>query len=229
MDIRSTGRKVKVQVSFISALDRLFNRSKQYAVRSKQYAARSMQVVTRHNIFCRLFFVLLLLTAYCLLPTFCNAEVLERIVAIVNNKVILLSEYEEALEAARKSDQKVTEDVVLDEMINRILILEQAKRLSLGSTSDSAENVDDYKLINEYIERRIKALIHIPIDEIESYYKNNRGRFAEKEFYEVKDEIEDYMVEGELKRKIAEHVEELRKKAYIRIQLGNGDKNHQVK
>jgi hypothetical protein len=141
----------------------------------------------------------------------------------------LLSEYEKALEAARKSDQKVTEDVVLDEMINRILILEQAKRLSLGSTSDSAENADDNKLITEYIERRIKALIHIPIDEIESYYKNNRGRFAEKEFYEVKDEIEDYMVKGELKRKIAEHVEELRNKAYIRIQLGNGDKDHQVK
>ncbi len=182
-----------------------------------------------HNNFYRVIFILLLLTAYSLLPTFCGGEILERIVAIVNNNVILLSEYEEALEAARKSDQKVTEDVVLDEMINRILILEQAKRLSLGSTSDSAENVDDNKLITEYTERRIKALIHIPIDEIESYYKNNSGRFAEKEFNEVKDEIEDYMVEGALKRKIAEHVEELRNKAYIRIQLGNGDKGHQVK
>jgi len=150
-------------------------------------------------------------------------------VAIVNNKVILLSEFEEALEAARKSDQKVTEGVVLDEMINRILILEQAKRLSLGSTSDLAEDVDDNKLIKEYIERRIKALIHIPIDEIEAYYENNMGRFAGKEFYEVKDEIEDNMVEGELKRKIAEHVKELRNKAYIRIQLENGDKDHQVK
>jgi ribosomal protein S13 len=99
----------------------------------------------------------------------------------------------------------------------------------LGSTPDSAENVDDNNLIKEYIERRIKALIHIPIDEIESYYKNNMERFAGKEFYEVKDEIEDYMVEGELKRKIAEHVEELRNKAYIRIQLENGDKDHQVK
>lgn len=174
-----------------------------------------------HNNFYRIIFIFLLLTAYCLLPAFCHSEVLERIVAIVNNKVILLSEHEEALEAVRKYDQKVTEDVVLDEMINRILILEQAKRLSLGSTSDSAENADDNKLITEYIERRIKALIHIPIDEIESYYKNNRGRFAEKEFYEVKDEIEDYMVKGELKRKIAEHVEELRNKAYIRIQLRN--------
>ncbi|MBI5099258.1 MAG: hypothetical protein HZB30_08470 [Nitrospirae bacterium] len=182
-------------------------------------------MVNKKIIFGSLIFILLL-TSYFLLPTLSRSEILERIVAIVNNNVILLSEYEDALEAARKSDQKVTEDVVLDEMINRILILEQAKRLSLGSTSDSTENVNDDKLIKEYIERRIKALIHIPIDEIESYYKNNRGRFAEKAFYEVKDEIEGYLVEGELKRKIAEHVEELRKKAYIRIQLGNGDKNH---
>lgn len=173
------------------------------------------------------------LLIFCLLVTchlslVVHAEVLERIVAIVNNKVILLSEYEEALEAAGKSDQKVTEDAVLDEMINRILILEQAKRLSLG-ISDTVENVDDDRLIKEYIDRRIKAFIHIPIDEIESDYKNNRGSFAEREFYEVKDEIEDYLVERALKRKIAEHVEELRMKAYIRIQLRNGNKNSQAK
>jgi hypothetical protein len=166
----------------------------------------------------QLLILCLLVTCYLSLVTAVQAEVLERIVAIVNNNVILLSEYEEALEAARKSDQRVTEDAVLDEMINRILILEQAKRLSLGSTSDSTENVDDNKLIKEYIDRRIKAFIHIPIDEIESDYKNNRGRFAEREFYEVKDEIEDYLVERALKRKIAEHFEELRRKAYIRIQ-----------
>lgn len=186
--------------------------------KSIQYTVESIQEVVVHNIFYRFFFIFLLLTVHCLLPAFCNSEVLERIVAIVNNNVILLSEYEEAFQAAKKSDEKVTEGQVLDEMINRLLILEQARKFRLGTTENSAETVSDDKIISEYVDRRIKSLIHIPIEEIESYYLHNKERFADKPFYEVKDEIDGQLVEGELKIKLAEHIEELRKKAYIRIQ-----------
>lgn len=163
-------------------------------------------------------FMFLLVTCYLSLVIAVHAEVLERIVAIVNKNVILLSEYEEAFQAAKKSDETVTEGQVLDEMINRLLVLEQAKKFRLGTTENSAETVGDDKIISEYIDRRIKSLIHIPIEEIESYYTNNKERYADKPFYEVKDEIEGQLVEGRLKIKLAEHVEELRKKAYIRIQ-----------
>jgi hypothetical protein len=139
-------------------------------------------------------------------------------VAIVNDNVILLSEYEETLQAAKRSDEKLTDDMVLNEMIDRILILEQAKRLRLSIIEDPAAVVNDDRTINEYIERRIKAFVYIPIDKIESYYLSKRGQFGSKTFSEAKDEIENHLAEGELKIKLAEHVEELRKKAYIRIQ-----------
>lgn len=168
--------------------------------------------------FYRLIFIFLLLTAYCLQPAFCNSEILERIVAIVNNNVILLSEFKDALKAAKMSDEKVTEDAVLDEMINRVLMLEQAKKMRLGQIEDGNGPVDDNKIINEYIDRRIRSFVHIPIEEIESYYLNNRKQFGNQPFSEAKDDIENHLTEGELKLKIAEHVEELRKKAYIRIQ-----------
>ena len=171
-----------------------------------------------HNIFYRILFILLLFTAHCLQPTFCNSEIIERVVAIVNNNVILLSEFKDALKAAKMSDEKVTEDAVLDEMINRVLMLEQAQKMRLGQMEDATGPVDDNKIINEYIDRRIRSFVHIPIEEIESYYLNNRKQFGGKSFSEAKDEIENHLTEGELKLKIAEHVEELRKKAYIRIQ-----------
>jgi len=155
-------------------------------------------MVNKKIIYERLIFIFLLTSCF-FLPALSHSETLERIVAIVNNNVILLSEYEEAFQAAKKSDETVTEGQVLDEMINRLLILEQAKKFRLGTTENSAETVDDDKIISEYVDRRIKALIHIPIEEIESYYTNNKERYADKPFYEVKDEIEGQLVEGRLK------------------------------
>jgi len=166
----------------------------------------------------RLFIVLLLVTACCLLPALSHSEILDRIVAIVNDNVILLSEYKEAIQAAEKSGKQLSDDMVLNEMIDRMLILEQAKRLRIDVIEDSTGAVDKDRTINEYIERRIKAFVHVPIDKIESYYLNNKEQFGNKTFSEAKDEIEEHLTEGELKSKIAEHIAELRKKAYIRIQ-----------
>ncbi|MBI5408973.1 MAG: hypothetical protein HZA14_06375 [Nitrospirae bacterium] len=170
----------------------------------------------------RILAFILLLTSYFLLPTLSCSEVLDRIAAIVNNEVILQSEYEEALQAARKTEGNVSNDDVLEEMINRILLLEQARRLKLGTSADSGADADDEALVKEYVDRRIRALIHIPIEEIEAYYLKNRDRFGGKDFYEVEDEIENYFIEKGLEEKLLEHIKELRKKAYIRIQLDSG-------
>jgi len=160
----------------------------------------------------------LLITCLILLVAPVHSEILDRIVAIVNDDVILLSEYKEALQAAEKSGKQLTDDMVLNEMIDRMLILEQAKRLRLDVIEDATGAVDKDRTINEYIERRIKAFVHVPIDKIESYYLSNKEQFGNKTFSEAKDEIEDRLTEGELKTKIAEHMAELRRKAYIRIQ-----------
>jgi len=148
-----------------------------------------------------------------------HAEVLDRIVAIVNDEIILQSEFNDYLMKVGESDPGVSGIKALNDMVDRILLLEQAKRLKLGSSGDSGAPRDDDALIKEYIERRIRAFIHIPIEEIESYYNSNRQEFGDREFYEVKDEIEGRLVEAALEKKLAEHIEELKKNAYIRIQL----------
>jgi hypothetical protein len=168
-----------------------------------------------------IFVISLLVSCSVLLATSVHAEVIDRIVAIVNNEIILQSEFTESLQAAKKSDPGVSGDKVLGDMIDRILILEQAKKLRLESSSEPNAPKDDEALVKEYIERRIRAFIHIPIEEIESYYNDNRMEFGDHEFYDVKDDIEDRLVEVELKKKLVEHLAELRKKAYVRVQLGN--------
>lgn len=150
------------------------------------------------------------------------AEVLERVVAIVNDDLILLSEFQEALNSAKASDSGVSREKVLNEMIDNRLLLNEAKKYRIITPDKSRKAGSDRALIREYIHRRIKALIHIPYEEIEHYYQMNRDLYGDKEIIDVRDEIEEQLVEMELKTKLREHIEELRKQSYIRIRL-DGD------
>lgn len=154
----------------------------------------------------------------------CHAEVLERIVAIVNDDVILLSQFEEAFKSAEESGEKKSEGVFLDEMINELLLLKEAKKLSYYISNDGNKAMMNEKdIIHEHINRRIKAFIRIPYDEIESYYEGHKTLFKGKEFYDAKAEIEDYLVRRELDIRLNEYIRDLRKNYYIRVQLKTGD------
>jgi hypothetical protein len=130
-----------------------------------------------------------------------NAEMIERVVAIVNKDIILLSEFESSYKKNKAKYPGRTKKDIINEMIGRQLILQEAKK------------------INWFIEKRIKAFIHIPYIEIEPYYIINRGRYNGREFYDVKDEIEEQLISEELSRRVKEYIKTLREKAYIRIQL----------
>jgi len=146
-----------------------------------------------------------------------SAEVLERVVAIVDDKVVLLSEFEETLLSAGDGRNIYTKKDVINQMINRIILLREARKFGFKKSIEDPE--DAKAVVKEYIDRRIKAFIHIPYDQIESYYNENRGVFEKKEFYDVKDEIEEYLVSQELVKRLREYIEEQRNKSYIRIQL----------
>lgn len=166
---------------------------------------------------CLIFFVVV---CHVSLVTVTNAEVLERIVVIVDNDVILLSEFQEALLSAGKSDAGMSEDLLLNEMINRKLLLNEARKNRVGRSYKSKKTeADDSAVINEYIDSRIKAFIHIPYETIQDYYESHRDLFADKEFYDARDEIEDHLVEKELDVQLKKHIEELKRKAYISIHL----------
>ncbi len=164
--------------------------------------------------------VLLLVACQFLLVTASYAEVIERIVAIVNDDIILFTEFQSVLQSLKESDIPVSRDTVLNDMIDNMLLLNEAKKYSI-SVSDKTRKIetDNSIVIGEYIERRIKALIHVPYEDIEHYYHMNIDSYRDKAIMDVRDEIEGRLVETELKIKLREHLQELRKKAYIRIQV----------
>ncbi len=142
---------------------------------------------------------------------------LERIVAVVNEEVILLSELRSEVQLRKAQGLESAEAEALDVMINRRLLLEQAKKMRIDG-DDKSFMTDDI-IINDYIERRVKAFIHIPLKDMEDFYNDNAGSYGGKKFYDVKDEIEARLLETRLKEKLQEHIKELRKNAYIRVQL----------
>ncbi len=179
----------------------------------------------------KIFFVFgcLFLISNFLFPTFASAEILDRVVAIVDDEVVMFSEFNEAFQRALDSGIEVTQEEVLNGLINRVLLLKQAKKYHREHIFAARTREDGNVLINEYIEKRLKAFIRIPFDEIELFYKENeeffspqripKGRDNNNDFYDVRDEIEAYLTEEELNKRLIRHIEELRDKAYIRIQL----------
>jgi len=150
----------------------------------------------------------------------CYAELLERIVAIVNDDVILQSEFSMAFEKAIKYDPDIIKSDVLDDMIDRLLLLKEARKFRLTSSDlGQGKPRDDRIMIKEYIDVRLRGFIHVPYEDIEYYYYQNRDSFSGKEFYDVRDEIEEYLIEQELNIKLVEHIENLKLNSYIRIQL----------
>lgn len=147
------------------------------------------------------------------------AEVLDRVVAIVGEEVVLLSDFREAAERARKTGREVKDDEILNEMIDRLLLIEQAKKIGLGNNAAYRKAFDENVLIDEYLRRRVKVLIRIPFGNIESYYVNNQDRFKGRELNEVKGDIERHLIDREFEVKLREHIAELRQRSYIRVQL----------
>lgn len=176
-------------------------------------------------------FFLLFTVYYSLFTVHCYSEVVDRVVAIVDDEAIMLSELNSAYQrafspqgesaSAENSKTDITQEEVLDGLINRVLLLKQAKKFS--HSIQTRNDYDENTLIKEYIEKQLKTFIRIPFEEIEQFYGKNKEKFGSKDFYDVRDEIEEYLIEKELNKRLIKHMEELRKNAYVKIQLTERD------
>lgn len=176
-------------------------------------------MLIRSHLFSIVSMAAIFIIAFQLSSTFADSETIERVVAIVNDEVILLSEFNDAYDNVAAARKGISKEEFLDEMINRELILEQARKFNLEGSPDT--KVSDNLLVERYLERRIKAFIHIPFEVIENYYIKNAPQYKGKSFYDVQDEIESFLIDEKLNIKISEHIKELRDNAYIRVQLYN--------
>ena len=156
-----------------------------------------------------LFIVFLLITNHYSLST---ASMKDRVVAFVDNTAFTLSEFEEEYSKSLKANPDATKEEVLNAMINRVLLLREAKKIRLEEPSDD-------ELLKEYVDLKLRTFVKIKEKDVLDFYQNHIEDFKGKEFDTVKEEIENYLVEAELNRLLKLHIEELRKKTYIKIQF----------
>lgn len=162
----------------------------------------------------------LLVTRYLSLVTFLllalcsslSAAIKDRVVAFVDNTAITLSELDEVYTKSLKLTHDITKEEVLNTMINRILLLREAKKLRLEAPSEE-------ELLQEYIDLKIRPHIKIKEEEVSDFFQKHINDFQGKEFETVREEIEHYLAERELNQILKNHIDGLRKKVYIKIQL----------
>ncbi|MBI5205570.1 MAG: hypothetical protein HZA11_11700 [Nitrospirae bacterium] len=161
----------------------------------------------------RLIFILVLSAVSCQLSaSYCYAEIIDRVVAFVDDRAITMSELENNYKDTVKLMPGIKKEEVLNTAINRILLLREAKKLRIEAPAKDA-------IIQEYIELKLKTIIKITEEDLKEFYEKNRNEFGSAEFDDVRDKIENYLIEKEVNQRLEKHIEELRSKAYIKIQL----------
>jgi hypothetical protein len=161
----------------------------------------------------------LLSTVCCLLfaSPFVFAEAIQdRVVAFIDNDAITLSELEEKYQATVTITPDISREEVLNTMVNKLLLLREARKIRLVAPSED-------ELLKEYIDLKIRAFIRIGEEALKGFYESNISQFEGKEFDEARDGIENYLVEKSVNQRLKSHIDELRGKSCVRMQLSPGN------
>ncbi len=141
-----------------------------------------------------------------------SAAIFDRVVAFVDDHAITLSEFNEQYRNTLKVSPDVGEDDVINTMVNRVLLLREAAKYRIEAATKD-------EMIRDYIDLKVRALIKVGEDETEAFYRKNVDQFSGRDYEQVRGEIEQFLTEKALNEKLKETLKELRKTAYIRIQL----------
>jgi hypothetical protein len=140
------------------------------------------------------------------------AVIKNRIVGYVDSTAITLSELETRYLETRKVTPDITRREVLNTMINRVLLLREARKLRLEAPSED-------ELLKEYIDLKVRTLIRVKEEDIQDFYNKHKDEFEGKDLEDVRDTIENYLVEHQLNEQLKEHISELRKNTCVKVQL----------
>ncbi len=138
--------------------------------------------------------------------------VIDRVVASVDDDAITLREFELYYQSLRAITPDVTKTEALETLINRHLILRDARRMNIVMQ-------DDDETIQRYISVKVRSFVKIGREDVRRYYNENRDRFEGVGLDAVYDRIEKLLLETEVNRRLRRHLEELRNSAYIKINL----------
>ena len=136
----------------------------------------------------------------------------DRVVAYVDTTAITLSELETRYIDTRKVTPDITREEVLNTMINRVLLLREARKLRLEAPSED-------ELLKEYIDLKVRTLIRVKEEDIQDFYDKHKDEFEGKDLEDVRDTIENYLVEQQLNEQLKAHISQLRKNTCVKVQL----------
>jgi len=141
-----------------------------------------------------------------------SAEIKDRVVAYVDNTAITLGELEKKYAETLHVTPAVTREEVLNTMLNRVLLVREARKIRLKSQLED-------ELLKEYADLKIRAFIRIKDEEIKTFYDTHASDFLGKELDEMREDIENYLIEQEVNKRLKEHIAELRNNACVNMQL----------
>jgi len=141
-----------------------------------------------------------------------GGELIDRVVASVGTTAITLSEFQQRLALLREKQPSITEDEVINSMINGLLLLEKARQLRI-----EGKNSDD--LIAEYVNLKIRSAILIRDEQIDNYLRDHHQQLGVRNDSSVREKVEELLIEQEFNKALEKHIKELRETADIRIQL----------
>lgn len=182
-------------MKYISVLDMHFSRIHKSGLRKN---------------YCHILFLCTVLFIF--YSNFCFAKLIDRVVAYVDDTAITYSEFQRRYLKVKETVPAVTEEEVINSMINGLLLLKEAKKMRLEAPSDD-------ELLKSYIDIKIKSSIVIKEDKISAFYREHADEFRGKDYFSVRDDIERYLIELETNVQLKTHLEELRANTEIKIQL----------
>jgi len=139
-----------------------------------------------------------------------QAELIDRVVAFVDDRAITLSELRETYERTKKVQSDIAMGEVLNTMINRLLLLNDARRLKIEAKTNE-------EVLSEYMELKVRAFVSVNESDVEDYYKKNEQELRGAPYESVRDKIEEYLTEKEINRLLIKQIAELRAKAFVRV------------
>jgi hypothetical protein len=148
-------------------------------------------------------------------------QIKDRVVAYVDNTAITLSELEIQYADTLRTIPDVTREEVLETMINRTILLREARKLKLEAHSEE-------ELLSEYIDLKIRAFIRLQDEELKDFYTQNAEEFQGREFEEVREEIDRYLIEKKLNEQLKTHLKKIRDDSCVQIQLHETDTTPEV-
>lgn len=141
-------------------------------------------------------------------------KILDRTVAVVDDDAILLSDLQARFALAKKLAPDITQSQVLQTMINRTLLLREARKIF-------PETMSDEQAIKEFTDFKIRAFVVVPEESIRNFYEENKAKMGGAPYERVRGQIEGLLTEKEINRRLEDYLKGLRQKAYIRVFLTN--------